>query len=236
MAFIEKCAAPLVGINIIHYWCCRNDAGTDFIVDDVSIADYSPYLSELLVENATGRQFDQETMSLGRNIFVYVQERLVLPVAVGVGVLENSLKEARFPVGKRIFFYPDLVETDAVSLVVIDEAPHILVSFVYRIMLYLAEEHFKLHWRTDAPLYRYCYALDILVNRLQAKKTTIMRQRVRPIDVIKYNKNRTGQDADDTDLMPLSTEKRMKMPIARLGETRMAESPRPVNTAVRHNQ
>jgi hypothetical protein len=236
MAFIEKCAAPLIGMNIINYWCCRNDAGTDLIIDDVSIADYSPYVSELLVEKATGRQFDEETMSLGRNTFVYVQERLVLPVAVGVEALETSLKEAGFPVGKQIFFYPDLVEANVMSLLVIDEAPHILISFVYRMMLYLVEEHFKLHWRTDVPLSRYCYALDMLVKELEANRTTIMRQKVRPIDVLRYNKDRMGQDVDDTDLTPLAAEKRMKMPIAQLGTTHTEQLPHVPNIPLGHNK
>lgn len=167
---INECKSKnFIGHSVLDYWFSTrkhvNKKSEEtikdrFTPDNLYISTVANYLPQMLVESITKKKFNEETMSMG-NCYTYVQERLVLPSALEIEILNEKCKENDIPIGEKVFFLPDFQEEIAVGFVVTEETPMLLIQLVYRTLCVLAINVFSVQDPTDL-LFTYCHAIEFL--------------------------------------------------------------------------
>lgn len=169
------CEKRMVGYNIIEYWYSAtttyNSINEEKVkmrltADDLKFAQFENLLPLFLVEQMTGRKFDPETMSFGPGVFVYVQERLVLPRHVEPDVLHQKLRDEAIKTENKIEFFPDLTDHNTVSLVVVEVNHLALITLVYRVIATLISSIFNGVIKPNDQLYFDLFAIEYLKKQV----------------------------------------------------------------------
>jgi hypothetical protein len=187
MLIAADCATKrYVGTNVMHFW--ESDRALTkrrgkFITeshltpDELFIADFERVLPHYLVEHVLNRPFDENSMSFGPSVYVYVQDKLQLPGRKSVADLKEGLIEAGVAMDSRVNIFPEFTGREEICLVVREATPERLVNLVYHIMTAFADAIFGRDVSPAHPIYAYCHALEFLKSQTEDKakiQTTVL--------------------------------------------------------------
>jgi hypothetical protein len=173
----ECSSKRLVGTNIVSYvygmrtthnFLDRDTTKKTLTPDDLMISQYDEFVPQLVAEHVVQKPFDPESMSLGPSTVVYVQRVLELPPGRTGGELQEMLKKNGFDVESQVFVFPDLVQQSVVSLVVVSQRVAGLISLVYRVLNFIADEMFEHRLTGDEPISEYIRAIELIDSQSNA--------------------------------------------------------------------
>lgn len=175
----NECSSKrIVGSNILKYWYSTrylsNSLNEERVkltltADDLIISHYEDMLPQLITNKVLERNFDEESMSMGPNIYTYVQNECIMPSQVEFDEMKMKCKGQNIPVDSKVYFFSDLKNSSVFSLVCVEESPEKLITLAYRVMTTLADSVFEISLKKDpsSNLLSYCHALEYLTIQLE---------------------------------------------------------------------
>ena len=185
----------LLGVNVMKFWYStrtkfnsidESKTKMKLTADELFISSYEHVRAQQLVELACKRTFDDETLTLGPSMYVYVQEQFVCPDEVDFEYIRVVLHQFAVPIEDKVFFFHDLKDPTTFSLVVMEETPEKLITLVHRIVLTIAEQVFKPSRGSRSLLPTYVHALSFLKTQLDISgslESTVLMRKVKRRDL-----------------------------------------------------
>jgi hypothetical protein len=111
------------------------------------------------------------------------------------------LKKNGFDVESQVFVFPDLVQQSIVSLVVVSQKVAGLISLVYRVLNFIADDMFERRLTGDEPISEYIRAIEFIDNQSGAGGIqTYVSMRTRLVRKVSIHGFRLPSDVSDTDV------------------------------------
>jgi hypothetical protein len=206
----EECASKrLVGTNIVRYFygmrtthdfLDRDETKKRLTPDDLMILQYEEFVPQLVAEHVAQTTFDEESMSMGPSRVIYVQKVLELPRGRTGSELQEMLKKNGYNVDSQVFVFPDLACQSVVSLVVVGQKPAGLLSLVYRVLNFIADDMFGDHLTGNEPILEYIRAIEFIDSQSNAGRIeTYVSMKARPVRRESSQVVRLRSDASDPD-------------------------------------
>ncbi|EAX89779.1 IQ calmodulin-binding motif family protein [Trichomonas vaginalis G3] len=167
----------LFGHNIVtYYYSIEEKQDNSFetkltlFSDNLRLGVYAETLPLHAVEMFAGTSFDQTTLSLGENMFVYVQDNLMMPWPVEVDAIELKMQSFDIPINKKVFVLPSLYDKSKIGLVIKEQTIDSLISLCLRTMKFLAEDFYERKVGAQTALAEYVRAISNLKSQLTINK------------------------------------------------------------------
>lgn len=191
----EVANRKLLGMNVARFWSStrtkvnsidESNTKLKLTADELFVSSFEHVRPQLLAELASKRTFDEETMSMGPSLYIYVQEKFVCPEEADVEMMRLTLREFALPIEDKIMFFPDLKDTTTFSLVVMEETPEKLITLAHRVIFTLADHAFRTPRAAGSQLPNYCHAIHFLKTQLDiggSLDSTVLMRKVRKRDL-----------------------------------------------------
>lgn len=195
----ELASKRVVGYNVATFFYSTSpkhkdeQVGLRLIADDLKIQCFSETLPSHVAKVVLNSDFDEERMDFNGNGYVYVQEKLITPDKIDLDLIKEKFQEYGIPIENRVFIFPHLSNNKELSLVIKEDTVEKLITTVYRSILCLVDEVFKIPQCSIAPLSAYLNAITFLKRQYDDCKelrTTLLMKKIHydPSSKIKASK------------------------------------------------
>lgn len=167
----------LFGYNIVTYYYAvdedkekNKDMKLTLFTDNLKLGVYAETLPLHAAEMFCGSPFSSETLNLGDNEFVYVQEKLLLPYPAEIDFIEQKMQSFDIPVNKKVFVLPSIFDHMKIGLVIKESSVDALISLCLRTMKFLAEDLYEDPVGAQTALAEYVRAVSNLKSQMTISK------------------------------------------------------------------